>query len=102
MSKAPADVAALTSENASLKRRLYELQQAYSSEHFALQESMRDLKTERLRNAGAYAGLETTLGRARTLQSRIADLKERLRRYETVDDEFFDSEPILIGTAEKP
>lgn len=76
--------------------RLYELQQHYSSEHFALQESMRNLKIERMRNAGAYAQLEWTMGRARALQSRISDLKNRLRRHEAVEDEEFDSAPILI------
>ncbi|HTU69973.1 MAG TPA: hypothetical protein VMF11_06595 [Candidatus Baltobacteraceae bacterium] len=76
--------------------RLYELQQHYSSEHFALQESMRNLKIERMRNAGAYAQLEWTMKRARALQSRIGDLKNRLRRYETVEDEEFDTAPILI------
>jgi len=101
-------------ENADLKRRLhesdtklrerserlYDLQQHYSSEHFALQESMRDLKTERMRNSGAYASLETTLDRARGLQKRIAALKERLRRYESVEDEYFDARPILIENSE--
>lgn len=80
--------------------RLYELQQHYSSEHFELQRCMRDLKTERMRNTGAFALLETTMTRARALQTRIAVLKERLRRYELVDDEYFDTEPIFIE--EKP
>jgi chromosome segregation ATPase len=75
---------------------LYELQQLYSSEHFALQESMRDLKIERMRNAGAYAQLNTTMERARALQARVADLKTRLRRHEAVDDAEFDAKPILI------
>ena len=88
-------------ENADLRHRLYELQQQYASEHFALQESMRNLKIERMRNSGAYGFLETTLERARRLQTRIALLKERLRRYESVDDEYFDTEPILIEDAEK-
>ena len=77
---------------------LYDLQQHYSSEHFELQKCMRDLKIERMRNAGAYASLETTMERARALQSRIAVLKERLRRYESVEDEYFDREPIRIET----
>lgn len=75
---------------------LYELQQHYSSEHFALQESLRNLKIERMRNAGAYAQLEWTMGRARALQSRIADLKNRLRRHEPVEDEDFDHAPIVV------
>ncbi len=78
-----------------IAQRLYELQQHYSSEHFALAESLRNLKIERMRNAGAYAQLEWTMGRARALQSRIADLKSRLRRYEQVEDEEFDDAPIL-------
>ena len=87
-----------TSERALRERteRLYELEQHYSSEHFVLQRSMRDLQTERMRNAGAYAGFATTLERAGRLQTRISELKERLRRYETVDDALFDSEPIVI------
>jgi len=76
--------------------RLYELQQHYSSEHFALQESMRNLKIERMRNAGAYAQLEWTMKRARALQSRIAELKARLRLHEAVEDEEFDTAPIRI------
>jgi len=75
---------------------LYDVQQHYSSEHFELQKQMRDLKTEKMRNAGAYATLETTLERARALQERIRSLKDRLRRYEAVEDEHFDTAPILI------
>lgn len=89
----------LTDSEARLEARtslLYNLQQQYSSEHFDLQKCMRDLKTEEMRNAGAYASLETTLGRARALQRRISHLKERLRKYETVEDEHFDSAPIRI------
>jgi chromosome segregation ATPase len=75
---------------------LYTLQQQYSTEHFSLYESTRDLKAERMRNAGAYAGLDTILSRARELQSRIRDLKGRLRRHEAVEDRHFDDAPILI------
>ena len=75
--------------------RLYNLEQHYSSEHFALQESLRDLKTERMRNAGAYGRMATILARSKALQIRIAALKERLRRYEPVDDVPFDLEPIV-------
>jgi len=92
-------VTRLQASEARLAKRseqLYELQQHYSSEHFALQESMRDLKTERLRNAGAYAQLEAIAERERQLQVRIGELKERLRRYEEVEDIYFDSEPIRI------
>ena len=90
------DVDTLTRQCTELRERLYELQQQYSSEHFELQTCMRDLQTERLRNAGAYATLDITLERARALQARIADLKERLRRHETVEDEHFDSAPIRL------
>ena len=82
--------------------RLYDLQRQYSTEHFSLYESMRDLKTERLRNAGAYASLDTILSRARDLQSRIADLKRRLRAHEAVDDLHFDDEPIFIDEPPHP
>jgi chromosome condensin MukBEF ATPase and DNA-binding subunit MukB len=75
--------------------RLYELQQHYSSEHFGFQESMRELKIERLRNAGTVASHEIALARARDLQHRIASLKERLRRYEAVENEHFDDAPIV-------
>jgi chromosome segregation ATPase len=74
---------------------LYEVQRHYSTEHFELQQSMRELDTERLRNAGAYGMLRITLERARALQRRIAALKERLCEYESVDDEHFDTAPIL-------
>jgi len=77
-------------------RLLYDLQQQYSSEHFDLQKYMRDLKTEEMRGAGAFATLEITLERARALQKRIARLKDRLRKYETVDDEHFDTAPIRV------
>lgn len=81
--------------------KLYALQQQYSTEHFTLYESMRDLKTERLRNAGAYASLDTILMRARQLQDRIHDLKIRLCRHEDVEDLYFDTEPIFIEDGEK-
>lgn len=79
-----------------MTERLYELQQHYSSEHFELQQCMRELKTERFRNAGAYSALDLTLKRARALQGRIADLKRRLQRHEAVEDEHFDSAPIRL------
>ncbi|MGH7715133.1 MAG: hypothetical protein ACREML_03950 [Vulcanimicrobiaceae bacterium] len=78
-------------------QRLYELQKLYASEHFELQRVARELQTERRRNAGAYAGVDILLTRARRLQARIAELKARLQRHETVEDELFDSEPIAIG-----
>ena len=79
-----------------LAGRVYELQQHYASEHFALQEAMHDLQTERLRNAGLHGQVKTTLERAQSLQTRIDELKTRLRAYEPVVDEFFDAEPIVI------
>ncbi len=78
-------------------QRLYELQRLYASEHFKLQEAMRDLATERRRNAGAYAGVEILLQRARDLQARIAELKARLRKHESVDDLHMDTAPIAVG-----
>ena len=81
--------------------KLYELQQQYSTEHFMLSESMRDLKTERLRNGGAYASVDTILSRAKLLQSRIHELKVRLRQYEDVEDLYFDTQPILLEDKEK-
>ncbi|HUA07961.1 MAG TPA: hypothetical protein VMA98_01730 [Candidatus Acidoferrales bacterium] len=91
--------ARLAEAQALLKTRtelLYTLQQQYSSEHFDFQKCMRDLQTEEMRNAGAYAILETILKRARALQSRVGQLKERLRNYEMVEDEYFDTAPIRI------
>ncbi len=76
--------------------RLYEIERHYASEHFELQESMRKLKTERMRNAGAFAGREVILGRAKELQARIAELKTRLRQHETVEDLFFDDAAIVL------
>ena len=81
---------------------LYELQKHYASEHFKLQESMRELDHERMRNAGAYSQLDTVLKRARDLQARVAELKVRLRSFEPVDDAHFDTAPILIEQAPKP
>ncbi|HTV93109.1 MAG TPA: hypothetical protein VMG98_10355 [Verrucomicrobiae bacterium] len=95
-----ADLAARLAEKEGLVRErgeaLYELQQHYASEHFQLQRCMRDLKIERMRNAGAFGALYTTMERARTLQARIAKLKDRLRQFEPVEDEHFDTEPIRI------
>ena len=112
-STAANDAEALQRESAALAARLaeserllhersaalYELQQHYASEHFELQRCMRDLKIERLRNAGAFGALTTTMERARALQARIAKLKDRLKQYEAVENEHFDTEPIQI---EKP
>lgn len=78
-------------------QRLYELQKLYASEHFELQRVMRELATERRRNAGAYTGVDILLQRARHLQARIAELKERLRRHEPVEDLYTDTAPIAIG-----
>jgi hypothetical protein len=75
---------------------LYELQQHYSAEHFGFQESMRNLNIERLRNAGAFADRDVLIARAKLLQSRIQELKERLRRHEPVEEQEFDQSPILI------
>jgi hypothetical protein len=75
---------------------LYELQQHYSVEHFSLHESMRNLSIERMRNAGMFADRDIILSRARLLQSRIMELKERLRKYESVEDQIFDQQPIVI------
>lgn len=74
---------------------LYELQRQYASEHFDLQESMRNLKIERLRNAGAFADREILLQRARELQLRISSLKGRLSKHEPVEDLLFDDAPIV-------
>lgn len=89
----------LRSSEACLRERtesLYALQQQYSSEHFELYESMRKLKTERMRNAGAYAERDIVLGRYRGLQARIEDLKRRLRSYEHVEDLHEDTAPIVL------
>jgi len=74
---------------------LYELQQHYSTEHFELQESMRNLKIERLRNAGMFGDRDILISRANKLQSRIRSLKSRLLKYEAVEDEHFDEAPIV-------
>jgi len=75
--------------------RMYDLERQYASEHFELQESMRNLKIERMRNAGAFADREIILDRARLLQARIAELKVRLQKHEQVEDLLFDTEPIV-------
>jgi chromosome segregation ATPase len=79
--------------------RLYELERHYASEHFELAESMRNLKIERFRNAGTSADRDIILLRAKQLQIRIAELKVRLRRYEEVEDLFFDGAPIVADDA---
>ncbi len=79
--------------------RLYELERHYASEHFELAQSMRNLKIERLRNAGAFADRDIILRRSRDLQARIAQLKERLRKYEEVEDQFLDRAPIVKDDA---
>ncbi|MDE2482060.1 MAG: hypothetical protein KGN02_07710 [bacterium] len=91
---------ALQREHAERGSMLYALEQQYSVEHFKLYECMRDLKTERMRNAGAYGMLELTMQSARQLQVRIGTLKERLRAYETVEDEYFDTQPIRRDLSE--
>jgi chromosome segregation ATPase len=75
--------------------RLYEIERHYASEHFQLQESMRNLNVERMRNAGAFADRDVILGRAKELQSRIRELKARLRKHEHVEDLLFDEAPIV-------
>jgi len=71
--------------------RMYEIEKHYASEHFELQESMRELRNERMRLAGVLADRKLLAERAKQLQARIGDLKERLRKYEPVEDSFFDS-----------
>lgn len=56
---------------------------------------MRNLKIERMRNAGAFGDREIMRGKYRDLQARIRELKERLRRYESVEDEYFDDAEIV-------
>ena len=79
---------------------LYDLKRQYATEHFTLYESVRDLNIERLRNAGAYTSRDTILKRARDLQARIGDLKQRLRVHESVDDLYFDQAPVVIEAPE--
>jgi hypothetical protein len=76
--------------------RLYEIERHYASEHFQLQESMRNLNIERMRNAGAFADRDLILSRAKELQSRIRELKARLRKHEEVEDLLFDEAPIVV------
>jgi chromosome segregation ATPase len=85
-----------------LKKRsghLYELERQYAFEHFELQQSMRNLKIERLRNAGIFADRDIVLRRAKELQARIVELKKRLRNYEDVEDVLFDEAPIVADGA---
>ena len=71
---------------------LYRLQQRYSSEHFDFQETMRNLKIERMRNAGIRAARDVVLRRCGALAQRAAGLKARLRRYEDVSSEEIDDQ----------
>jgi chromosome segregation ATPase len=74
--------------------RQYAIEQQFSVEHFELSESRRNLRDESLRLAAALADRSIILARAGTLQARISDLKQRLARYEAVDDSFFDEAPL--------
>jgi len=56
---------------------------------------MRNLNIERMRNAGMFADRDIVLSRAKLLQRRIAELKERLGKYEPVDEQAFDRDPIV-------
>ncbi len=47
---------------------------------------MRNLKIERMRNAGALADRDLLLSRVTVLQERVQELKRRLRGHEPVDD----------------
>src|SRR5579875_248020 len=76
---------------------LYAMQHQYSTEHFELAESMRNLKIERMRNAGAYAAQDVIMERYKVLQRRIGELKQRLRQYETVEDVYEDTAPIVVN-----
>ena len=89
----------LRSSEAILRDRsetLYEIQRQYSTEHFELTQSMRNLKIERMRNAGAHAAQDIVVGRYRRLQVRIEELKQRLRKYETVEDLYEDTAPVVL------
>jgi transcription elongation GreA/GreB family factor len=57
---------------------------------------MRNLKIERMRNAGANAARDVVLERYRQLQARIQELKRRLRQYEMVEDLREDTAPIVL------
>lgn len=79
--------------------RPYELERHYASGHFERAESMRNLKIERLRNASAFADRDIILQRARDLQARFAGLRDRLSKYEEVEDRFFCRAPIVKNDA---
>jgi chromosome segregation ATPase len=91
----------LGNELNSRSEQLYALQQHYSSEHFRLAESMRNLRTEEMRSAGARAQSDVVLQRYRNLQDRIALLKARLRRHEEVEDAYFDAAPLVVKLPEE-
>ena len=95
----PEAIAGSTEKVQERSGRLYELERHYASEHFELAKSMRNLKMERLRNAGAFADRDIILQRAKDLQARIAGLKDRLSKYEEVEDRFFDRAPIVKDDA---
>lgn len=75
---------------------LYDLQRQYSSEHFNYQETLRNLKIEEMRRSGATADRDVMLGRFKLLQTRIAELRERLGHYEDVPEEWIDTTPIVL------
>ena len=74
---------------------LYDLQRQYASEHFSYQEMMRDIKTERMRLAGATADREIMTSRFEQVKSRIAFLLERIRHYEPCEDEWIGTSPVV-------
>ncbi|MGP6158888.1 MAG: hypothetical protein ACLPYS_15510 [Vulcanimicrobiaceae bacterium] len=74
---------------------LYATQGQYATEHFKLAEVMRELRTEQMRLAGTRAESDVVRHRYESLQSRIARLKERLRKHEPIEDEHFDQAPLV-------
>ncbi len=74
------------------------MQKHYASEHFKFSETTRDLRTEQMRLAGTAADGDVLLQRYRSLQERIEALKTRLRNYESVEDAYFDSAPIVVDS----
>lgn len=75
---------------------LAELQLQYSDEHARLGQSLRDLHVERARNSTLFSNRDLAISRAKRLQVRIAQLKERLAKYEAVPDGPFDRDPIVL------
>lgn len=72
------------------------LQTQYLDERARLQQSLDDLHSERVRNFALFSNRDLVISKAKRLQTRVGELKERLAKYEVVADGPFDRVPIVV------